>query len=100
MMGRPWTEEELKRANYMREAGCSYSTIDKALSRPSGSTQRRFEFAGHGSKDPAKSFRAPDYLVAERDALAAARERRAFTENFCGDPPPGYSALHGKTGLR
>jgi hypothetical protein len=24
------------------------------------------------------------------------RELRALTENFCGDPPPGYSALHGK----
>jgi hypothetical protein len=39
-------------------------------------------------------------VVAERDALAAARKQRAFTENFCGDPPPSYSALHGKTGLR
>ena len=100
MPGQPWTEEELKRANLMRAAGYSYGTIDKALRRPSGATQRRFEFAGHGSKDHAKSFRAPEYLVAERDALAAAREQRALTENICGDPPPGYSALHGKIGLR
>jgi hypothetical protein len=39
-------------------------------------------------------------LLAERDALAAAREQLALTQHFFGDPPPGYSALHGKTGLR
>jgi hypothetical protein len=100
MPGRPWTEGEVKRANAMRVAGYSYGTIDKALRRPAGATQRRLEFAGYGSKDHVKSFRAPDYLVAERDALASARERRALTGYFCGDPPPGYSALHGKTGLR
>jgi hypothetical protein len=38
--------------------------------------------------------------LAERDALAIAREQRALTGYFCGDPPPGYSALNGKTGLR
>jgi hypothetical protein len=100
MPRRSWTESEIERANDMRAAGYSYPTIDKTLGRRSGATQQRLEIAGHGSKDHAKSFRAPDYLVAERDALAAARELRALTENFCGDPPPGYSALHGKTGLR
>ena len=100
MSRRLWTEREVKRAKDMRAAGYSYPTIDKALGRRDGSTQQRLEIAGHGSGDQVKSFRAPDYLLAERDALAAARERRALTENFCGDPPPGYSALHGKTGLR
>jgi hypothetical protein len=42
----------------------------------------------------------PDNLLAERDALIAARSQRAPTQNFFGDPPPGYSALQGKTGLR
>jgi hypothetical protein len=42
----------------------------------------------------------PDNLLVERDALIAARSQRAPTQNFFGDPPPGYSALHGKTGLR
>jgi hypothetical protein len=58
------------------------------------------EIAGNGSKDHVKGFRAPDNLLAERDALAAAREQRALTGYFCGDPPPGFSALNGKTGLR
>jgi hypothetical protein len=38
--------------------------------------------------------------LAEREALAIARNHRTLTEDFFGDPPPGYSALHGKTGLR
>jgi hypothetical protein len=69
----------------MRAVGYSYPTIDKMLGRRSGAMQQRLEIAGHGSKDHAKSFRAPDYLVAERDALAAARNRRTLTQDFCGD---------------
>jgi len=52
-------------------------------------TQRRLEIAGNGSGDPVKSFRAPDHLLAERDALAAAREQQAPTQYFFGDPSPG-----------
>jgi hypothetical protein len=94
-----WTPGEVKRANDMRAAGHSYGAIDKALGRRYGATQRRFEIAGYGSRD-FRSNRVQDELLAERDALAAAREQRELTENFYGDPPPGYSALHGKTGLR
>ena len=65
-----------------------------------GATQQRLEIAGNRLGDHVRSFRAPQQLLAERDALAAARERRALTQYFCGDPPPGYSALEGKTGLR
>jgi hypothetical protein len=100
MPRRLWTEGEVKRANDMRAAGYSYPTIDKALGRRPGATQQRLEIAGNGIKDHVKSFRAPDSLLAERDALIAARNRRALTQDFFGDPPPGYSALHGKTGLR
>jgi hypothetical protein len=95
----PGPEGEIKRANDMRAGGHSYPTIDKALGRRPGATQHA-EIAGNGSKDQVKSFRVPDYLLAERDALAVAREQRALTGYFCGDPPPGYSAPHGKTGLR
>jgi hypothetical protein len=100
MPHRPWTESEIKCANEMRAAGYSYPTIDKTLGRRSGATQQRLEIAGNGSKDHVRGFRAPDNLLAERDALVAAREQRALTGYFCGDPPPGYSALQGKTGLR
>jgi hypothetical protein len=100
MPRRSWSEVEIKRANDMRAAGYSYPTIDKALRRGKGATQRRLEVAGYGSGRHVTSNRIPDELLAERDALAVAREQHAFTGNFCGDPPPGYSALHGKTGLR
>jgi hypothetical protein len=82
----------------MRAAGYSYGVIDNLLRRRIGSTKRQFDGSGLGYN--VKSSRIPDNLLAERDALAAARNRRAVTENFCGDPPPGYSALHGKTGQR
>jgi hypothetical protein len=100
MPRRLWTEDDDKRARDMRAAGYSYGTIDKALRRSAGATQRRLEIAGHRPKDHVKSFHAPDYLLAERDALATAREQRVLTGYFCGDPPPGYSALDGKTGQR
>ena len=100
MPRRLWTEDELKRARDMRAAGRTYGEIDKALGRWVGATQQRLEIAGNRLGDHVRSFRAPQQLLAERDALAAARERRALTQYFCGDPPPGYSALEGKTGLR
>ena len=102
MPSRRWTEDEVKRAHDMRAAGRSYREIDKALGRFPGGTQQRLEIAGHGSGNSlhVTSRHIPDNLLAERDALTAAREQRALTEHFCGDPPPGYSALDGKTGLR
>jgi hypothetical protein len=100
MPRRPWTDGEVKRAHDMRTAGYSYPTIDKALGRREGATQQRLEIAGHRSGDHVRTFHVREDLLAERDALTAAREQRALTGYFCGDPPPGYSALNGKTGLR
>jgi len=99
MPRRPWTEDEHDRARDMRAAGDTYSKIDKALGRRPGATQQRLEIAGYGSKQ-VRSHRIPDSLFAEREALTAARNQRNLTQDFCGDPPPGYSALHGKTGQR
>lgn len=84
----------------MRAAGQSYGQIDKALGRRAGATQQRLEIAGHGSGRHVTSNRLPEGLLTERKALAAARNQRTFIQDFFGDPPPGYSALHGKTGLR
>jgi hypothetical protein len=66
-----------------------------------GATQQRLEIAGYGSgHHQVRSSRIPDSLFAEREALTAARDQRTLTQDFCGDPAPGYSALHGKTGQR
>jgi hypothetical protein len=95
---RRWTEDEIKRARDMRAAGRAYGEIDKTLRRRAGSTKQRLEMEDYGSEDGSKYI--PASLLAERDALAAARDQRTLTQDFCGDPPPGYSALHGKTGQR
>jgi hypothetical protein len=79
MPRRPWTEYELDRANAMRAIGLSYSQIDKALGRRAGATLQRLQIAGHGSGSHVTSRRIPDKLLAERDALAAAREQCALT---------------------
>jgi len=100
MPRRSWTEDELKRARHMLAAGRSYGETDKALGRRVGSTQQRLEIAGYGSKRQVRTHPIPNGLLAEREALAAARNYRTLTQDFCGDPPPGYSALHGKTGQR
>lgn len=73
---------------------------DRALGRRVGSTQQRLEIASYGSKRQVRTHPIPNGLLAEREALAAARNQRTLTQDFCGDPPPGYSALHGKTGQR
>jgi hypothetical protein len=93
---RPWTEDELKLARDMSTGGYFYGEIDKALKRRAGSTRRRLE--GQGWHE-IRSIYIPDAVLAERDALAAARDQRPLTGYFCGDPP-GYSALDGKTGQR
>ena len=97
MVARPWAKEEIKRAREMHAAGYYYGEIDKALRRRAGSTKRQFEGVGYGSGQ--KRF-VPSVLWVEREALTAARNQRTLTQDFCGDPPPGYQALHGKTGLR
>ena len=98
MRRRPRTEDELKRAREMRAAGISYEVIDRVLRRRAGSTKRQLEGVDHGHT--VRKLRIPDNLSAEREVLAAARSQRALTQDFFGDPPPGYSALHGKTGQR
>jgi hypothetical protein len=100
MARRPWSEEEVKRARDMLAAGYFYSEIDRELRRRAGSTKRQLEGVGYGSGLAVGSMYILDGLLAERDALTAARDQRGLTQDFFGDPPPGYSALHGKTGLR
>jgi hypothetical protein len=82
----------------MRATGHVYGEIDKALGRRNGSTKQRLWSDGSGHD--VRPNHVPDYLLTEREALVAARMQRTLTQDFFGDPPPGYSALHGKTGLR
>jgi hypothetical protein len=56
----------------LRAAGHPYPKIDKALGRRAGATQQRLEIAGYGSGN-ARSRSISEGLLAEREALAAAR---------------------------
>ena len=102
MAHRPWTEDEVKRARGMREAGCVYSQIDEALGRRAGATrhQLQIEDSRSGHLHLVKSASISEALLVDRDAREVARNQRTLTQDFCGDPPPGYSALQGKTGQR
>jgi hypothetical protein len=100
MPWRRWTENEMKRARRMRQSGCSHDEIDKALGRPAGSTRQRLRIEDYQSGDVVRPTSISEAQLAEREALDAARNHRTLTGEFCGDPPPGYSALYGKTGLR
>jgi hypothetical protein len=99
---RPWTEDELKRARLMREAGCFYSQIDEALGRRPGASRQQLQIENcrSGQLQAVRPTSISEAMLVERDAREAARNQRTLTEDFCGDPPPGYSALHGKTGQR
>jgi hypothetical protein len=80
-------------------AGHFYCEIDRVLGRYAGATKQRLG-AGNASGNEVRANPVPDGLLAEREALATARNQRTLTQDFFGDPPPGYSALHGETGLR
>ena len=80
-----------------------YALIDRevaaALGRDvRGATGRRINFGptygkGTGGARVDQSFRVPETVLREREERQAAADLRTLTATFCGDPPPGYSAL-------
>jgi hypothetical protein len=93
--GKPWTADELRRARTWRARGYSFSAIDRKLDRTVGSTRQKFNqvATSNPSERLVGSMRAPPDVLEERDRRAAAAELRTQTQEFFGDPPPGYSAL-------
>jgi hypothetical protein len=94
---RPWTSDELQGAKGLRAQGFGYAEIDRALNRRPGSTCLKLTCTAPAPAAPSNqhivgSIRAPDHVLAERDARREAADRRDFTSTFFGDPPPGYSA--------
>ena len=83
----------------MRAAKHFDGEIDKVLGRRAGSTKRWLEGAGYGSGHDVRANLVPNGLSAERQALEVARNHSTLIQDFFGDPPSGYSAQHGKTGL-
>jgi hypothetical protein len=89
MSRRPWTEDEIKLARKMRAAGHSYEEVDWAFRRRADSTKRQAKGTDHRHN---VSIRMPDSLLAERNALVAARDRGAVAQNFFSDLPRRRSA--------
>jgi hypothetical protein len=67
-----------------------------AETRGRRSSTRAVEGNGAYHRPSVGSIRISDALAADRDARAAAANRRTYTQEFFGDPPPGFSALEGK----
>jgi len=79
---RPWTDDELKRARDMLEAGRFYDEIDKMLARPAGATRQRLNLVDRQSGRRVQPPSIRDTLLAERDARDAARNQRTLTQTF------------------
>jgi hypothetical protein len=95
---RPWTSHDLARAKTLRAQGHSDLEIDRRLGRRPGSTNLKFRVVTPVRHNPeggpsTGSIRAPDHVLAERDARRDAADRRDLTAAQFNDPPPGFSEL-------
>jgi hypothetical protein len=94
MTGKPWTDDEIELARQMLAARAKDSEFRSRLGRSKSAAQTRILY---------DATSVERYLMAEpRPQVPAGlwddRDRRASTRLsltawFCGDPPPGYSAL-------
>jgi hypothetical protein len=101
IMRTPWTEAEVAQLLQLREIdGLSFREIDQEMKRPKGSSCVKYESL---RRPAARSFISKEARVTIDQAAFDAREarkhaemQRDITQNFFGDPPPGYSALDRK----
>jgi hypothetical protein len=115
---RPWSPHECKLAAELYAAMAPttsrtriYRVIAHRLGRSAAAVQSRRRACGisfghgHGGADAtldavdiediaptAGRIRISARQLAERDARAEAANRRTYTQEFFGDPPPGFSA--------
>ncbi len=97
---RLWTPNEIARATAMLAAGQGYHDVDRALDRYIGATWQKFNHTEHhkkplgaGNRSEPKCGRASFEQLADRDRRNVALDLRTQTQEFCGDPAPGYSEL-------
>lgn len=86
---RPWTEQEFNLAKLMLGRGYSFWKIGCHLGRK-GETIK-YKLFPPAPRD--RHRRDLPRLKADAAARKEARDQRDLTAAFCGDPPPGYSAL-------
>lgn len=108
--GRPWTEKDIALLIELRDVRLlKWPQIARALARSAGSCCVTHSKVKTGTYKPrvvraptrseiesTQHFKLTDQHIAAREARRAAADRRSLTATFCGDPPPGYSALDQK----
>lgn len=94
-----WTPEMWARAQEMRAQKFTTAEIGAELRLSAQQIRDRFSNKSHFQTKRGKGERiiampqASSSALGERDARAVAAARRTLTQQFCGDPPPGYSEL-------
>ena len=103
--GRPWTEEEDNTLMQLRRDGVTWEDIAERQRRSVKAIRSRYCDLRSGRvrlrrpnlhAEPAPNVRLMPEMLADRDARMEASWRRTPTQEFFGDPPPGYSALDKK----
>jgi len=97
MAGTRWTDEETEIARQLLAARAPEDEFRKLLGRSKHMAAGRIHRLAHPTTSVEPYLMAeprpevPDGLWDDRDRRASAR--LSLTARFCGDPPPGYSAL-------
>lgn len=100
-----WSDEDWEKAKRLARLGRDAGQIAAEMHRTEEAIRARFAYMrervprrspSNGTGNYATSAKASDEQIAERDARYAAAARRTQTQEFFGDPPPGFSALDKK----
>lgn len=94
-----WTDEMVNRAVQLRRDGSTFDEIARLLGlKRAQSVYTKLHQAGllAAKRQNSNGAKASTCALADRDRRAEAATRRTQTQEFCGDPPPGYSALDQK----
>lgn len=104
---RLWTKDEIATLRRLYQERKSWEDMAEILGRTSWACRSKMHdlIASHpyrnGGRKSARietchTIVIPDHILADRDARYEASYRRTQTQEFFGDPPPGYSALDRK----
>lgn len=96
---RQWTPDEYARLFNLKRSDKSLAEIAVHLGRSVWAVRTKlthFERVGSSLQRPqaeGQAYRASQEAMDDRDRRREARDRQTVTQAFCGDPPPGFSAL-------
>lgn len=96
---RPWTPEEYSRLYRCRRDGLPLCEIAVHLGRTVWAVRtkllnrERHLPGSYRIQVEGQRYEASQGALDERELRRAALEQQTLTQAFCGDPPPGFSAL-------